>query len=78
MKLFHDFRFTQPQFDFVLSRFVANFAGQEILRDLFKDAGLGFDEFHSVVRLIRQDVLSVSDDVRISLSCIVSKVEVCK
>ena len=48
------------------------------MRNLFKDAGLGDDEFHSVVRLIRQDVLSVSDDVRISLSCIVSKVEVCK
>ena len=78
VKLFHDFRFPQPQFDFVLSRFVANFTGQAILRDLLRDAGLGDDGFHAAVRLIRQDILSVPDDVRITLSCIVSKVEVSK
>lgn len=78
VSLFHDSRFPQPEFDRTLEQFVGEFTGQAVLRDLLAAAGLGDDGFQAAVRLIRQDVLFVPEEVPITLSCTVSKVEVAK
>ena len=78
VKLFHGCRFPQPDLDQKLEQFIASFSGQAVLRDLLASAELGNDGFHAAVRLIRRGILLVAEDVRITLSCVVSKEEVAK
>lgn len=73
VSLFHACRFPQPEIDERLARHVDGMVEDAVLRDLLNDAGLGDVGFHAAVRLIRHNVLTVPEDVRITLSCVVSK-----
>lgn len=76
VRLFHSCRFPQPEIDKTLWEYVNAFSGQAVLRDLLAAADLGDVGFHAAVRLIHRGILSVPEQVRITLSCTVAKGEV--